>query len=227
MKMRLLAAASILLTVVLVASTSHAAPSCCDPKNGSTPVATFAPGQATSGPVRIAPPQARVASRQIVPAVRATGSNWGVPPIYQRQYASPSPVGLPKAPALPSCCSTANNRGSAPQRQYAAAKPVGLPNAPAAPSCCALPNNSGPAAGINPATQGQSAGCGCCGGTRGQASYSVFQPASGSVQFTANPPITGQQVYPAGQASCCAPNVPSNIQCGRNALQLTGFPGLW
>ena len=35
MKMRVFAAASILLTVVLVAAISHAAPSCCDPKNGS------------------------------------------------------------------------------------------------------------------------------------------------------------------------------------------------
>lgn len=228
MKMRLLAAASILLTVVIIASTGHAAPSCCDPKNGSTPGATFVPGQATNGPVPVGAPQARVASRQIVPArVRATGSNWGVPPISQRQYAPPSPVGLPKAPALPSCCSTANNRGLAPQRQYAAAKPIGLPNAPAAPSCCALPDNSGPARGINSSTQGQSPVCGCCGGTRSQASYSVLQPASGSVQFMSNPPAAGQQVYPASQASCCTPKGPGNIQGVRNASQLTGFPGLW
>jgi hypothetical protein len=198
MKMRVLAAASILLTVVLVAAISHAAPSCCDPKNGSTPGATLAPGQPTQGAIPAASPQQRVVIPQVTPAmVRATGSNWG---------------------------------GPVPQRQYAASKPVGLPNAPAAPSCCAVPNNSGPARGINPATQAQfrgCGGCGGCGGAGGQASYSGLQPASGPVQFTSNPPSTGQQVYPAGQASCCSTTGPSNNRGGWNASQPAVFPGLW
>ncbi len=49
MKMRVFAAASIILTVVLVAAISHAAPSCCDPQNSSAPGATLAPGQPTRG----------------------------------------------------------------------------------------------------------------------------------------------------------------------------------
>jgi hypothetical protein len=193
MKMRLFAAASILLTVVLVAAISHAAPSCCDPKNGSAPGATLAPGQPTRSSIPAASPQQRVATPQVTPAMlRATGSNWN---------------------------------GPVPLRQVAASRPVGLLNPPAAPSCCAVPNNSGPAR-INPAPQAQSRGCGCCGGTGGQAPYSGFQPASGPVQFTSNPPSTGQQVYPAGQASCCPATGPSNIQSGWNASR-PGFPGLW
>ena len=195
MKMRVFAAASILLTVVLVAAISHAAPSCCDPKNGSAPGATFAPGQPMQGTIPAASPQQRVVAPQVTPAmVRATGSNWS---------------------------------GPVPQRQVAASRPVGLLNAPAAPSCCAGPNNSGPARGINPATQAQFRGCGCSGGAGGQASYSGFQPASGPVQFTSNPPSNGQQVYPAGQASCCPTTGPSNNQGGWNASQPTVFPGLW
>ncbi len=195
MKMRLLAAATIVLAAVLIAATSHAGPSCCDPKNGSTPGATLAPGQPTGDPFVTAAPQLRgVVGRPGPAAVRATGGNFV---------------------------------GPMPQGQYAAAKPVGPLNAPAAPSCCALPTNSGTPRGINPATQGQSPGCGCCGGNRGQAATSVFQPASGPVQFMSNPPSTGQQVNPAGQASCCTPKGPGNIQGGRNASQPTGFPGLW
>ena len=57
MKLSMLTAASILLTVVLIAAIGHAAPSCCDPKNGSTPTATFAPGQPSRGPVAVAAPQ--------------------------------------------------------------------------------------------------------------------------------------------------------------------------
>ena len=194
MKMRVFAAASILLTVVLVAPISHAAPSCCDPNNGSTLGAMLAPGQPTRATIPAASPQQRVATPQVTPAmVRATGSNWS---------------------------------GPVPQRQVAASKPVGLPNAPAAPSCCAVPNNSGPARVINPATQAQFRGCGCSGGTGSQASYSGFQPASGPVQFTSNPSSTGQQVYPAGQASCCTPTGPSNNQGGWNASRPV-FPGLW
>jgi hypothetical protein len=195
MKMRVSAAASILLIVVLVAAMSHAAPSCCDPKNGSAPGATFAPGQPTRVAGPTAPPQQRVVTPQVTPAmVRATGSNW---------------------------------RGPVPQGQYAASRPVGLPNAPAAPSCCAGPNNSGPARVINPATQAQFRGCGCSGRTGGQASYSGFQPASGRVLPISNAPSTGQQVYPAGQASCCPPTGPSNNQSGWNASQTTVFRGLW
>jgi hypothetical protein len=195
MKMRVFAAASILLTVILVAALSHAAPSCCDPKTGSTPGATLAPGQRTQGTIPGVSPLQRVVTPQLTPArVRATGSNWG---------------------------------GPVPQRQYAASRPVGLPNAPAAPSCCAVPNNSGPARGINPAPQAQFRGCGCCGGTGGPASYSGFQPVNGPVQFTSNPPSTGQRVYPAGQASCCTPTEPSNNRGGWNASQPTSFSGLW
>jgi hypothetical protein len=198
MKMRVFAAASIILTAVLVAAISHAAPSCCDPQNSSAPGAMLAPGQPTRGLIRATSPQQRVVTPQVTPAVvRATGSNWG---------------------------------GPAPQRQYAASKPVGLPNAPAAPSCCTVPNNSGPPRGINPAPQAQFRGCGSCGGcggAGGQASYSGFQPASGPVQFTSNPPSTGQQVYPAGQASCCPTTGPSNNRASWNASQATVFPGLW
>jgi hypothetical protein len=195
MKMRVFAAASILATVVLVAATSHASPSCCDPKNSSAPIGTFVPGQPMQVTIPAASPQQRVVTRQITPAmVRATGSNWG---------------------------------GPVPQGQYAVSKPVGVPNAPASPSCCTGPNNSGPARGINPATQAQFRGCGGCGGTGGQASYSGFQPASAPVQFTSNPPNTGQQVYPAGQAPCCATTGPGNNQGSWNASQPTVFPGLW
>ncbi len=191
MKLRIITAASILLSVVLVAAIGHAAPSCCDPQNGSAPGAMLAPGQSTRGTIPAASPQQRVATPQVTPAmVRATGSNWS---------------------------------GPVPQRQYAAPKPVGLLNAPAAPSCCALPNNGGP--GINPAPQVQSRGCGCCGGTRGQVSYPVFQPANGRVVSTSNPPNAGQQVLPVGQAPCCSTAGPSD-QSGWNASQ-TGFPGLW
>ncbi len=194
MKMRILAAASIILTVVLVAAISHAAPSCCDPKTSSTPGATLAPGQPTRVTIPAASPQQRVMTPQVIPAmVRATGSNWS---------------------------------GPVPQRQVAAPRPVGLPNAPAAPSCCTGPNNSGPARGINPAPQAQSRGCGCCGCAGGQASYSGFQPASGRVLTTSNPPNTGQQVFPVAQAPCCSTTGPGNNQGGWNASQ-TGFPGLW
>jgi hypothetical protein len=198
MKMRVFAAASIILTVVLVAAISHAAPSCCDPQNSLAPGVTLAPGQPTRGPILAASPQQRVVTPQVTPAVvRATGSNWG---------------------------------GPAPQRQYAASKPVGLPNAPAAPSCCTVPNNSGPARGINPAPQAQfrgCGGCGGCGGAGGQASYSGLQPASGPVQFTSNPPRTGQQLYPAGQASCCSTTGARNNRASWNASQTTVFRGLW
>ena len=198
MKMRILAAASVLLTVVLVAAISHTAPSCCDPKNGSTPGALFAPGQPTQGTIPAASPQRRVVTPQVTPAmVRATGSNWS---------------------------------GPVPQRQVAASRPVGLPNAPAAPSCCTGPNNSGPSRGINPASQAQfrgCGGCGGCGGAGGQASYSGFQPASGRVLSTSNPPNTGQQVFPVAQAPCCSTTGPSNNQGGWNASQPTVFRGLW
>ena len=94
MKMRVFAAASILLTVVLVAAISHAAPSCCDPKNGSAPGATFAPGQPMQGTIPAASPQQRVVAPQVTPAmVRATGSNWSGP-VPQRQVAASRPVGL-------------------------------------------------------------------------------------------------------------------------------------
>jgi hypothetical protein len=182
------------LTVVLVAPISHAAPSCCDPNNGSTLGAMLAPGQPTRATIPAASPQQRVATPQVTPAmVRATGSNWS---------------------------------GPVPQGQVAASRAVGLPNAPAVPSCCAVPNNSGPARGINPSTQAQFRGCGCSGGTGGPASYSRFQPASGPVQFTSNPPSTGQQAYPAGQASCCPTTGPSNNQGGWNASRPV-FRGLW
>ena len=195
MKMRVFAAASILLTVVLVAAISHAAPSCCDPKNGSAPGATFAPGQPMQGNIPAASPQQRVVAPQVTPAmVRATGSNWS---------------------------------GPVPQRQVAASRPVGLPNAPAAPSCCAVPNNSGPARGINPATQAQSRGCGCCGGTGGQASNSGFQPASGRVLFTSNPPNTGQQVFPVAPGPLLLNDRAQQQSGGWNASQPTVFRGLW
>jgi hypothetical protein len=194
MKMRILAAASVLLIVVLVTAIGHAAPSCCDPNNGSAPGAMLAPGQPTLRAIPAASAQQRVATPQVTPAmVRATGSNWG---------------------------------GPVPQGQIAGPRPVGVLNAPAAPSCCSRPNNSGPARGINPATQAQSRGCGCCGGTGGQASNSGFQPASGRVLTTSNPPNTSQQVFPVAQAPCCSTTGPGNNQGGWKASQ-TGFPGLW
>jgi hypothetical protein len=195
MKMRILAAASVLLIVVLVAAISHADPSCCDPKNGSIPGATLAPARPTGDPFATSAPQSRVVPDRTAPAmVRATGSNWG---------------------------------GPVPQGQYAVPKPVGLQNAPAAPSCCTGPNNGGPARGINPATQAQSRGCGCCGGTGGRASNSGFQPASGRVLTTSNPPNTGQPVFPVAQAPCCSTTGPGNNQGGWNASQPTVFRGLW
>ncbi|MGO9570269.1 MAG: hypothetical protein ACLP5H_22290 [Desulfomonilaceae bacterium] len=119
MKIRVLAAASIILTVVLIAAMSHAAPSCCDPKNSSAPTGALVPGQPVRGPIPIAAPQARVATRQIAPAsVRATGSNWAGP-LPQRQYAASRPVGRPNAPAAPSCCALPNK--SAPARGISAA----------------------------------------------------------------------------------------------------------
>ena len=124
MKMRVFAAASIFLTVVLVAAISHAAPSCCDPQNSSAPGATLAPGQPTRGLIPATSPQQRVVNPQVTPAmVRATGSNWGGP-APQRQYAASKPVGLPNAPAAPSCCTVPNNSGPArginpaPQAQF-------------------------------------------------------------------------------------------------------------
>jgi hypothetical protein len=195
MKMRMLTAASILLAVVLIATISHAAPSCCDPKNTSTPGATLAPGQPTMRTIPGPSIQQRLVAPQPAPGiVRATGSNWG---------------------------------GPVSQRPLAAAKPVGFLNAPAAPSCCALPNNTGQARAINPATQVSARGCGCCGSTGAQAQYSGFQPPRGQVQFTSNPPSTGQPVNPVGQASCCQPTGPGLNQGGWNASQRTGFPGLW
>jgi len=230
MKMRVFAAASILLTVVLVAAISHAAPSCCDPKNSSTPGATLAPGQPTRGPILATSPQQRVVTPQVTPAmVSATGSNWSRP-VPQRQFAAAKPGGLPNAPAAPSCCSVPNNRGPAPQGQYSASKPIGFATAAGGPSCCAVPNNQGSSRGIAPVPQALfrgCGGCGGCGGAGGQASYQGFQPASGPVQFTSNPPSTGQQVYPAGQASCCPTTGPSNNRAAWNASQATVFPGLW
>jgi hypothetical protein len=89
MKMRVFAAASILLAVVLVAPISYAAPSCCDPNNGSTPGAMLAPGQPTRSTIPAASPQQRVATPRVTPAmVRATGSNWSGP--VQRQVEPPS-----------------------------------------------------------------------------------------------------------------------------------------
>ena len=147
MKMRILAAASVLLTVVLVAAISHAAPSCCDPKNGSTPGALFAPGQPTQGTIPAASPQRRVVTPQVTPAmVRATGSNWSGP-VPQRQVAASRPVGLPNAPAAPSCCTGPNNSG---------------------PSRGINPASQAQFRGCG--------GCGGCGGAGGQASYSGFQP---------------------------------------------------
>jgi hypothetical protein len=198
MKMRMLTAASIILTVVLVAAMSQAAPSCCDPKNSSIPAASLAPVQPMNGPAVVAAPRARVVSRQIVSGpVRST----------------------PKYPARPM-----------PPRQYAVAKPIGFPNAPAVPSCCAVPNGNGQARGINAAVQGQFRGCGCCGGNANQARNSGFQPVNGQVQFMSNPPTTGRQVYPVGQASCCsAAGSGGNKQGSRwnVSAQPAVFPGLW
>jgi hypothetical protein len=113
MKMRVFAAAWILLTVVLAAAISHAAPSCCDPNNGSTLGAVLAPGQPTRGTIPAASPQQRVATPQVTPAmVRATGTNWSGP-VPQRPVAASKPVGLPNAPAAPSCCAVPNNSGPA------------------------------------------------------------------------------------------------------------------
>jgi hypothetical protein len=113
MKMRVSAAASILLIVVLVAAMSHAAPSCCDPKSGSAAGAAFAPRQPMQGSVPTAPPQQRVVTPQVTPAmVRATGSNWGGP-VPQGQVAASRPVGLPNASAATSCCGVLNNSGPA------------------------------------------------------------------------------------------------------------------
>jgi hypothetical protein len=195
MKIGMLTAATILLAVVLIATISHAAPSCCDPKNTSTPGAALAPGQPTTRTIPGPTVQQRFVAPQASPGiVRATGGNWG---------------------------------GPVSQRPLAAARPVGFPNAPAAPSCCAVPNNSGPARAINPATQVPPRGCGCCGTTGAPAQYAGFQPPRGQVQFTSNPPRTGQTVNPAGQASCCQPAGAGVNQAGWNASQRTGFPGLW
>jgi hypothetical protein len=196
MKTRMVAAASIILAVVLIATMSIAAPSCCDPKNSSTQATRFAPVQQTNGPMPVAVPQTRVVTRQI-----AAG----------RVRPTPKYSGRP-----------------VPRTQYAVAKPVGFPNAPAAPSCCSTPNNRGPARGINASVQGQFRGCACCGGGSRQPRYSGFQPVNGQVQLMSNPPRAGQQVYPAGQASCCSTTGSVNNQGrGWNVAQPTGFPGLW
>jgi hypothetical protein len=198
MKMRVLAAASIVLTVVLVAAISHASPSCCDPKNSSAPGAMFAPGQPTQGAIPAASPQQRVVTPQITPAmIRATGSNWGGP-VPQGQYAAPKPVGLPNVPAAPSCCAGPNNSG---------------------PARGINPATQAQFRGCG--------GCGGCGGTGGQASYSGFQPASGRVLSASNPPNSGQQVSPVPQAPCCSTTGPGSNQRGWNASQPTVFPVLW
>lgn len=136
----------------------------------------------------------------------------------QRQVSSPK-YAATNAPAFP-------GRGIAQNNQYVA-RPAGLPNAPAAPSCCPVPNSRGPQRVINPAVQAQSSGCGCCGGNRGQVSNSLFRPVPGQVQFTSNPPASGRQVVPAGQASCCSPTGANNQQGSWSATQAGGFPGLW
>jgi hypothetical protein len=112
LKTKMLSVALVLLAVGFIAVTSYAAPSCCDPKNGSTTGATIAPGQ-VSGPVVAPFPQQRVVEPQAIPAVnRGAGSNWAGQ-IPQTRYAAERPVGLPRAPAAPSCCASPNNNGPA------------------------------------------------------------------------------------------------------------------
>lgn len=113
MKTRMITAASIFLAVVLIATTSYALPSCCDPKNSSAATGTLAQGQPMSGPGIVAAPQARVVTRQAVPApVRPTPKYLGMP-LPKRQYAAAKPAGLLSAPAAPSCCALPNNSGPA------------------------------------------------------------------------------------------------------------------
>jgi len=124
MKMRVLLAASIFLAAVLIAATSHAAPSCCDPKNAATPGAALALGQPTRGPISAARPQQRLVTPQAAPAM-VKSNGWNFPgPAPQGQYAAPKPVAFPNAPAAPSCCAVPNGAGPArtigpvPQAQF-------------------------------------------------------------------------------------------------------------
>lgn len=113
LKTRTLSVVLMLLAVVFIAATGYAAPSCCDPKNGSTTGATLAPGPQARGPVLAPLPQQRVAAPQAIPAMnRGTGSIWAGQ-IPQTRYAAARPVGLSNAPAVPSCCALPNNSGPA------------------------------------------------------------------------------------------------------------------
>jgi hypothetical protein len=113
MKMRMLTAASVILTVVLMAAISQAAPSCCDPKNSSIPTVTLAPVQPMNGPAVVPAPQARVVSRPIASGPVGPTPKYPARALPQRQYAVARPVGLPIAPAVPSCCAVPNGNGQA------------------------------------------------------------------------------------------------------------------
>jgi hypothetical protein len=111
MKTRMLITASIMLTVVLMAAMSQAAPSCCDPKNSPIPTATLPPAQRLSGPSVVAAPQALVVARQVASGPVRPAPKYPSRPLPRRQYAVAKPVGLPSAPAVPSCCAVPNSNG--------------------------------------------------------------------------------------------------------------------